>query len=277
MRLAVLRRLRLAALLAVALSTGIAGAPARAQLLQGQTDDRVPVTVEADNGIEWIRDSKTYIARGNARAVRGDTSVTADTLTARYREKPDGTTEIYVLEADGKVVISTPRERALADHAVYNLDKANIVLTGRNLQFRNADDVITARDKLEYWQDRQVAVARGDAKATRTSPSQEIQADVLTAYFQEAKKGGTELARVEADGNVVITTPQEVARGREGVYNALKGTATLDGDVRITRGKNQLNGERAEVNLNTGVSRLLPAAKGGDRVKGLFTPGTAKQ
>src|SRR3546814_16738160 len=66
---------------------------ADAQLLQGQGDDRVPVTVEADNGIEWIRDAKTYIARGNARAIRGDTPVTADMLTARYREKPDGTTE----------------------------------------------------------------------------------------------------------------------------------------------------------------------------------------
>lgn len=274
-----LRAVLVAALICAAsavICVGSAG-PAGAQLLQSQGDDRVPVTVEADNGIEWVRDSKTYIARGNARATRGDTSVTAETLTARYREKPDGTTEIYVMEAEGNVVIATPRERATGGRAVYNLDKASIILTGRNLTFRNAGDLITARDTLEYWQERQVAIARGDAKAIRTNPSQEIRADTLTAFFQEAKKGGTELARVDADGNVVITTPQEVARGREGVYNALKGTATLDGDVRITRGKNQLNGERAVVNLNTGVSRLLPAGKGGDRVKGLFTPGTAQQ
>lgn len=280
MRLHLPSRLRpFRAVLAAALFLAAAALPlpAGAQLLQGQGDDRVPVTVEADNGIEWIRDSKTYIARGNARATRGDTSVTAETLTARYREKPDGTTEIYVMEAEGNVVIATPRERATGGRAVYNLDKASIILTGRNLTFRNAGDVITARDSLEYWQQRQVAIARGDATATRATPSQEIRADTLTAFFQEAKKGGNELTRVDAAGNVVITTPQEVARGREGVYNALQGTATLDGDVRITRGKNQLNGERAVVNLNTGVSRLLPASKGGDRVKGLFTPGTAQQ
>ena len=93
---------------------------------------------------------------------------------------------------------------------------------------------------------------------------------------RDAVPGRTTTWTVEADGNVVITTPEEVARGREGVYNADKGTATLTGDVRITRGENQLNGERAVVNLNTGVSRLLPAAKG-ERVKGLFTPGTAPQ
>ncbi len=247
---------------------------ATAQLLQGG-DDNVPVTVEADNGIEWIRDSKTYVARGNAKAVRGDTTVTADVLRARYREKPDGTSEIFRLVAEGNVVIATPRERATGDKAVYDLDRANVVLTGQNLQFRNGQDLITARDSLEYWQQRQVAVARGDATATRER--QKIRADALTAFFVESKKGGTALNRVDAEGNVVITTPEEVARGREGVYNADKGTATLTGDVRITRGKNQLNGERAIVNLNTGISRLLPAGKDGGRVKGLFTPGTATQ
>lgn len=249
-------------------------APTAAQLLQSD-DNNVPVTVEADNGIEWIRDSKTYVARGNAKAIRGDTQVTADVLRARYREKPDGTSEIFRLIAEGNVVIDTPRERASGDKAVYDLDKSNVLLTGRNLQFRSGQDLITARDSLEYWQESQVAVARGDAVATRER--QEIRADALTAFFEKSKKGGTALSQVDADGNVVITTPEEVARGREGVYDAKKGTATLTGDVRITRGKNQLNGERAVVNLNTGVSRLLPAGKGGGRVKGLFTPGTATQ
>jgi lipopolysaccharide export system protein LptA len=265
--------IRLTALLATLMLAAVA--PASAQLLQGTGNDNVPVTVEADQGIEWIRDSKTYVARGNARAIRGDTQVTADVLRARYREKPDGTSEVFRLIAEGNVVITTPREKALGDKAVYDLDKANVVLTGRNLQFRNGQDVITARDSLEYWQERQVAVARGNATATRER--QEIRADVLTAFFQESKQGQTALNRVEADGNVVITTPEEVARGREGVYNAAKGTATLTGDVRITRGKNQLNGERAVVNLNTGVSRLLPGGGESGRVKGLFTPGSAEQ
>lgn len=269
------RRLPLGLCLAVAMAVWslAAAAPAAAQLLQGSGDDNVPVTVEADNGIEWIRDSKTYVARGNAKAVRGDTQVTADVLRARYREKPDGTSEIFRLVAEGNVVITTPRDRASGDKAVYDLDKASVVLTGRNLQFRNAGDTITARDSLEYWQQQQVAVARGDATASRER--QRIRADVLTAFFTAGKQGKTELSQVDAEGNVAITTPEEVARGREGVYSVAKGTATLTGDVRITRGKNQLNGERAVVNLNTGISRLLPAGKNDGRVKGLFIPGTA--
>lgn len=268
------RSAALVAVLVAVLVLAVAGAPgpATAQLLQGTGDDNVPVTVEADQGIEWIRDSKTYVARGNAKATRGDTQVTSDSLTAHYREKPDGTSEIFRIVAEGNVVITTPRERATGDKAVYVLDKSLVRLTGRDLQFRNDQDLITARESLEYWQAQHVAVARGDATAIREN--QRIRADVMTAFFEDGKQGKTTLTRVDADGNVVITTPQEVARGNEGVYNALKGTATLNGNVRITRGKNQLNGERAVVNLNTGISRLLPGSKDGGRVKGLFTPGT---
>ena len=43
------------------------------------------------------------------------------------------------------------------------------------------------------------------------------------------------------------------------------------GDVRITRGQNQLNGARAEVDFKTGVSRMLADGDKG-RVKGLLTP-----
>jgi lipopolysaccharide export system protein LptA len=51
--------------------------------------------------------------------------------------------------------------------------------------------------------------------------------------------------------------------------------ATLVGDVKISRGENQLNGGYAEVNLNTGVSRLLGAPPDSDakaRVRGLLRP-----
>ncbi|MCA0448826.1 MAG: LptA/OstA family protein, partial [Proteobacteria bacterium] len=84
------------------------------------------------------------------------------------------------------------------------------------------------------------------------------------------------LKRVESFGNVHVSTPTEIARGDRGVYNMETSIAQLAGNVRLTRGDNQLAGDFAEVNNNTGISRLLsrPAAEsGGDgRVRGLFTP-----
>lgn len=242
--------------------------PARAQLLQSEGDE--PVTIEADDGIEWVRDDKLYVARGNAKAVRGTLTVSADTLSAAYRPKDAGGSEVYRLEAMGNVEILSVNDRAVGDRAIYDIDQEVIVLLGDNLSFRNGVDTITARDSLEYWEVRRLAVARGDAVALREN--QRIDADVLTAYFGDGPDGENRIERVDAIGNVVITTPEEVVHGDEGVYDVLREVATLIGDVRVTRGENQLNGNRAEVNLKTGVSRMLPGGKSGGRVKGLFTP-----
>ena len=62
-----------------------------------------------------------------------------------------------------------------------------------------------------------------------------------------------------------------------GVYHVEQELAELVGAVKITRGETQLNGEYAEVNLATGVSRLLAAPPGGtadSRVHGLLVPTT---
>jgi lipopolysaccharide export system protein LptA len=265
---------RLAALLATVLFLvlSVAATPVHAQLLQQEGDD--PVTIEADDGIEWVRDEKVYIARGNAKAVRGTLTVSADTLTAAYRAKDSGGSEVYRLEALGNVVILSTEDRAVGDHAVYDIDQEVIVLVGENLSFKNGVDTITARDSLEYWETRRLAVARGDASARREG--QRIDADVLTAHFGTGPKGENRIEQVDALGNVVITTPEEVVHGDEGVYDVLREIATLEGDVRVTRGENQLNGDRAEVNLKTGVSRMLPGSSSGGRVKGLFTPEKGK-
>ena len=43
--------------------------------------------------------------------------------------------------------------------------------------------------------------------------------------------------------------------------------------MKITRGENQLNGSMAEVNLQSGVSRLISdKSLGGTKVRGLFIP-----
>jgi lipopolysaccharide export system protein LptA len=59
-------------------------APGGALGLTGQ-DNGKPIRIEADNGIEWQQAKRIYIARGNATATRGQTSVRADTLYAYYR------------------------------------------------------------------------------------------------------------------------------------------------------------------------------------------------
>jgi lipopolysaccharide export system protein LptA len=241
------------------------------------TGDSQPVTVEADDGIEWNSEKKIYIARGNAKATRGTTSVTGQTLTALYRQTKSEETEIFRLEAQGRVVIETPDRRAFGDRAVYDLDQALAVVRGKNLRMITSNETITASKSLEYWERRQVAVARGDAVATQGTRM--IQADTLTAFFAPGRDKKLEAVRIEAIGNVVVTTLHEVARGNEGVYNVKTGIATLSGNVKVTRGDTQLNGATAEVNFNTGISRLLSARNSTStgRVRGLFIPKSKSQ
>ena len=239
--------------------------PAAAQSVVAAGGEQ-PVEINADDGIEWQRDSKAYIARGNARAARGGVEVFADTLTAFYRDGKDGSgQEIFRIDADGNVRVKSKTEKAFGDKGVYHVDQAVFVLVGRKLRLETASAVITARDTLEYWDDRQLAVARGEAIVVGSGGR--LRADILTAHI--AKSGKRDIEKIDAFGNVLVSTGTEIACGDEGVYNPRTEIATLCGNVKITRGKNQLNGACAEVNLKTGNSRLIG---GGRRVKGLFKP-----
>lgn len=249
-----------------------------------------PLTIDASKGIEWRRDERVYIATGNAKAVRGTMTLLADQLKAFYRDKPSdpakqgedalgGSSDIYRVEAIDNVVIHTETEMVVGEKAVYDLDRAVIVVTGRNLRMNTASNQsLTARDSLEYYDKTRVTVARGDAVAVQ--PGRRISADILTGHLEkDAKTGDSRMEKVDAFGNVRITTPKQIASGAKGVYNLDKNFATLVGDVRVTSGQNQLEGDYGEVDLNTGVSRMLSgdaAGRAGSRVRGLLVPKEAE-
>jgi lipopolysaccharide export system protein LptA len=265
----------------------IAGAGAQGLMTQGGNQ---PVTINADDGIEWLREEKKYIARGNATATRSNATIKADLLTAFYRDKTGASgQEIFRVDADGNVRITADDQQALGDKAVYYVDKAVFVLVGKKLRLLSKQGTLTARDSLEYWENRKLAVARGDA--TVVQQDQRIRADVLTAHVAEegaaaekptgaSAKGkkaknkpdtpeakalpqdSGQIRQVDAFGNVHISLQNAIVRGDTGVYVPANGIATICGNVRITSGNNQLNGKCAEVNLKTGIYRLTGRAKG---------------
>ena len=243
-------------------------APALAQGISALQESDEPLEINAEEGIEWQRDNQVYIARGNARAAQGDVELYADTLTARYRKGEGDSTEIYQVDADGNVRIVTPQEQAFGDHATYNVDSGKFVLTGDDVRLIAEQDTISARDSLEYWEREQIAVASGDAVAIRED--KRIRADRLVAQLVEGETGKSQVERVDAEGNVQISTKSEYVSANSGVYFVNREVAKLTGDVKITRDENQLNGEYAEVNLKTGNSTLLP--KPNDRIRAILVP-----
>ena len=268
-----------------------------------------PVEVTSSDGIEWRQDEQVVIARGNARAVRDGVTLDGERLLARYRPRAGqaapatpqaapsaamggavsgSSSEIWRLEAEGNVHITSQDEKAQGERAVYDMDRAVMVMTGGNLQLTNPDNTITARDSLEYWPQRRMAVARGNAVVV-TKDGRRIASDVLVAYFLDQggpapaatpRRGGgnvpgsgSRIDRVEVFGNVEIRTTAEVVRGDRGVYSPVTAMARLLGNVRITRGENQLHGQEAIVNMQTNVARLVAAP--GQRVQGVVMPNSA--
>jgi lipopolysaccharide export system protein LptA len=155
----------------------------------GASRDAQPVNITAETGIEWQQDKQVYVARGNAVARRGTSEVHANTLTAHYRpsksKSADGGNEVYRLDADGNVLITGPNQTVVGDQAIYDVDQQIGIVTGKHLKMTTPTDVVTARDSLEWYDQQQVAVARGDAIAVRGD--RRIRADVLTAHFVKDK------------------------------------------------------------------------------------------
>jgi lipopolysaccharide export system protein LptA len=265
--------------LAAALLLAPLGATAQMLGLGGRNDGQ-PLQIDADKGIEWHQNERAYVARGNAKATRGDVSVRADTLTAYYRPKPgaadpsQGGSEIYRILAEGHVILASQTQTVTGDRAVYDLDQAVAVVTGKDLKLTTPTDVITARDSLEWYDRTGLAVARGNAVASRAD--RRVNADVLVAHVERPQGEQSRISRVDAHGGVHVSTPQEVARGRAGVYNLDTGIVTLTGNVTITRGENEIRGETAVVDLNNNVSRMLAGPATGGRVQGLIIPESDK-
>lgn len=257
------------------LALAFPAASASAQSLEALGGDSdMPMEIHAEEGIEWLQEKKVYIARGKARAIRGDLTLNAEVLTAHYRPSEEGGTDIWRLDADGDVKITNSSSVTYADRGVFDVSKGILVLTGRNLRLEAGGNVVTARDSLEYWQAKNMAVARGNARVV--SEDRRMEADILIAYFHKVPGKGTEMQRIEAFGNVKIKTPTETITGKRGVYDMVTGIVSIFESVKILRGTDQLTGEYGEVNLNTGISRLLNASPGGGggrkgRVRAVFS------
>ncbi len=265
-------------ILALVLVVGMPGSARTQSLNIGGANSESPMEVFADEGIEWEQERKVFTARGNARAVRGEVEVTADLLRAYYREKPGGGSDVWRLDAEGNVKISSPGETAFGDEAIYDIDNGILVLKGRKVRFVTAEDEITADRQLEYWETKQMVVARGNAYAVRGD--KKLRAEVLSAHLRKNKHGKTKIYRVDAFDNVYIVSERDTITADRGVYDVESGIATLTGSVKLSRDDNQLNGCSAEVNLNTGFSKLKSCARPGtgkSRVQGLFHPRKIKK
>ena len=289
--------------LAVSAQTAGKGKP---QAAAAARDESKQFDIRADDGIEWDKDRRTYTARGNVRIIRGNRVVRAPLVVAWYRDKEGNKTEVYKVDMDGGVVVGINDDTATGQTGYYDVDRKVFWLTGSNLVYNMQDGRVTAKESLEYYEDEKRAVARGKAWAVRDA--EWIKGDVITAFFEERREkrepkpgekaaGGkaasekaadrpaatdaaatpgddmvtkNKIVRIEATGDVAISSCEGLGRGDKLVYFPDTGQAIITGtSVRLTRGDMQMRGQRAEMNTRTQYMRLLPGPDG-KQVGGTF-------
>lgn len=134
-----------------------------------------------------------------------------------------------------------------------------------------------AADSLEIQQENQLAVFEGNVDVKQGEIR--MRADKLIVHYSDketASEGGpANIKKIDAVGNVFLSSPRETAEGDTGTYDVKNKQVDLRGNVVLTQGKNVLRGDKMTLNMVTGKSRVegAPTTDGGTgRVKGIFVP-----
>lgn len=202
------------------------------------------IEVEAEDSLEWHREKNMYLAKGNARAIQDDKSILADYLYAYYKENEDKEIDIWKIEAKSNVLITNGQTKIVGDNGIYDIYKQEFVVTGKEIG-SESENVIVYHD------------------------GNQIHSDVLISKMEEGDFGKAEVSELFAIGNVKIITPTDKITGDEGYYNTKKEVAEVEGNVILAKENSVITGEKAIINMKTGIAKMLSTGNG-DRVKAIF-------
>ncbi len=229
------------------------------------------INITAEKRVEWHQKSQKMIATGNAVATKDDLRIKADTLTGYYgnnqKENKDSITRVT---AQGNVHMSSPKAQAYGDKLDYDLIKEEAVLTGTPSKIDTGKETITAVDSITYYPQQQKAIALGNVIAIDKDKNT-LNADKMIAYFtkENSKEEKLSLQKVDIFGNVKITTKDAIVTADKGTYLPQTGLIKLYDNITINQNGNILHGDKAETDLNSGISKLLSTSPK-NRVKGVF-------
>jgi len=270
--------------------TAVCVQPCEAQVMNFSLNNAEPIEVTAQDSLELHQKEQKIYAYKNVKVTKGGAILTADKMSADYRQGQNGSTELWRLNAYGNVVMTSDGRIAKGEEAEYLLDKDTLTIKGKQAFLDTNGEKVFA-DTLKYNQGKHIFTAEGNAKVIKEKG--QVEAEKVFVEFAEGKDGKLDISLLTAEKNVVITTDEEKATGNKAVYSPKTAKATLTGNVKLTKSGNTLQGEKATVDLNTGVSRLFASEnegkgnnekaadetttnKNNKRIRGVFLPDSVK-
>ncbi len=236
---------------------------------KAHTTDTSPITIEAAEFLEWNQNEGTYIAKGEAFVQQSETSIKAGHIIARYNTGGE-TRNIYRVIATGEVTYLEGENIAKGNKLDYDLNASFYVLTGKNASVEGPRGRMTATESIVY-NAAEVANRKVTAigKASyKNNDGRTVFGDKLIAYIAA---DGT-LKTIDAYENTkVITTNGTEATADKLTYVASTALANLDGNVEIIDNENIMRGDKAKIDFDREISRII-SSPGGKRVSGTLTP-----
>jgi lipopolysaccharide export system protein LptA len=145
-------------------------------------------------------------------------------------------------------------------------DKKKEATFSGNVKVVQGDTTMTSKVLVVFYESAAAPAAApaGNTKAASKAAPAPIQAAT------PGPGGSSQIRRLEAKGNVVVTQKDQVVTGDSAVFDTKTNLVTMvggAGGVILTQGKNVLRGDRLVVDMTTGVSRVDSDT---GRVQGLF-------
>lgn len=110
----------------------------------------------------------------------------------------------------------------------------------------------------------------------RQGTSLVITGELIVEYAKNGSGGQNDIERLYLSDGVVATSEENTASSDTAVYDVRTEDVTMEGNVVVSQGPNVAKGCRLDANLKTNVATIKSCGKtGGERVKSVFTPGSA--
>jgi lipopolysaccharide export system protein LptA len=229
--------------------------------------DGTPLTIEADDILEWNQTDGVYTAKGNALAIQGEREIRGDLLVATYDPDSEGR-DIETVTATGGASFKDDTSRARGAKFIYRIEDQDYRVEGPDALVSGARGTITADTSIDLdtrADETQKMTAIGSAVYTDKA-GRLFAGNLVNAYF--AADGS--LTAIDAEGAVKVTSANgREATGDAATYDAGSEFATVTGNVEIIDDESRMLGDRAEIDLKTGNSRMLSTGSGG-RVSGVL-------
>jgi len=141
-------------------------------------------------------------------------------------------------------------------------DKKKEATFSGNVKVVQGDTTMTSKTLVVFYEQSQTTGAATPPASTKAAKSASMQSAT------PGPGGSSQIKRLEAHGNVVVTQKDQVVTGDTAVFDTKTNLITMLGGVVLTQCKNVLRGDRLIVDMTTGVSRVESDS---GKVQGLFT------